>query len=94
MAIPRIIHVAHVSPLFRPVFQVVRRDIEKKYAQDGALRDAPKTGLGDDQHWPTFTHMTLLEGNVAKSSSICVLAPWVAKAFKQCWKLSLLKAFA
>ena len=47
----------------------------------------PNTGLGSDHSLSTLTVMFLLDRKVASSSNIGVLAPFLAKAFRQCWKL-------
>ena len=54
----------------------------------------PHTGKGSDQTFPTLTDIVLLDRNVAKIAIVSELAPFLAKARRQCWKLSLLKALA
>ena len=53
----------------------------------------PVTLLGEDQAEPTLTVMDRFVKNVASRRMMGVEAPLRAKAAKQCWKESRLKAF-
>ena len=54
----------------------------------------PYTGLGVDQVSETLTDMVLLDKKDARIAVVFVLAPFLAKALRQCWKLKRLKALA
>ena len=51
-------------------------------------------GRGADHTCPTFTDIILFVRKVASKDNTSLLAPFLAKAAKHSWKLSLLKALA
>ena len=54
----------------------------------------PYTGRGADHVLWTLTVIVLFERKVANNLMVSVLAPFLAKAPRQCWKLNLLNALA
>ena len=70
------------------VLQVVGGYVEEEDPQDGPLRHPSYTGSGSDHVFLTLTLMVLFERKVARIRMSSEQAPFLAKARRQCWKLT------
>ena len=67
--------------------------LNKKTPKIDPWGQPPETGLGSDHVQPTLMVITRFDKKVAMRRMIWDEAPLDAKALRQCWNESLLKAF-